>query len=585
MDRLGQLALSLALVLLAACARPAAPPMANPSAGSAPAAAARINRTLVMAGRAESPSLASRPLRSFGLTSTTVSRIFNAGLALKDGEGNYRPYLAETLPQLNTDSWKVFPGGSMETTYRLRTNLVWHDGTPLTADDFVYAFQLYTNPEIGLGSLAPIGMMDDVSAGDARTLVIRWKLAFADAGNLDAGNAGPANPTGFPPLPRRLLESQLQPGNADAFVSLPFWSTEYVGAGPYRMDRWEAGSYFEGVAFDQHVLGKPKIERIRMLFIPDFNTSVANMLSGEAHITVDDSIRFQQALVLRREWEPRNRGTVLVYPALWRWLYFQQRPELTRPITLLDVRVRKALAHTVDKDALNDALFEGEGILTETPVPPTSAAYAEVDKLVVKYPYDARRAEQLLGEAGYIRGGAPERDSTWTHPVAGRFAFELTTFQSPQNENEMHIVAAGWRQIGIDVAEIVWPANLSSDAQMRNVHPSLSATGGQSGEIRLTEHTTATVPSAQNRWQGTNRGGWTNPEFDRIAEQFNVTLDRRERGALLGQMARVFSDEAAVISLYFNPTTTAFVASLRGPKPAVPDGTMSWDIYDWEWVS
>src|SRR5205085_12083392 len=140
-------------------------------------------------------------------------------------------------------------------------------GPPLNAGHFVFAFQLYTHPEIAQGGLAPIGMMADVVAPDDRTVVIRWKLAFADAGNLEAGNAGPANPAGFPPLPRHILEGQLQPGNAEAFVSLPFWSTEYIGLGPYRMDRWEPGSYFEGVAFDRHVLGKPKIERVRMLFI------------------------------------------------------------------------------------------------------------------------------------------------------------------------------------------------------------------------------------------------------------------------------------------------------------------------------
>jgi peptide/nickel transport system substrate-binding protein len=576
----GRIGLMSLCLLLAACAAPAPSGTGErreAGQGSAPA----INRTLVMAGRAESPTLASRPLRTFGLTSTTVSRLFNAGLALKDGGGNYHPYLAETLPALGTDSWKVFPDGRMETAYRLRPHVVWHDGAPLTAGDFVFSYQLYTNSEIGGGGLAPIAQMENVLAPDDRTVVFQWKLAFADAGNLELGNAGPANPTGFPPLPRHILEAQLQPGNAEAFVGLPFWSTEYVGLGPYRIDRWEAGSYFEGVAFDRHVLGKPKIERVRMLFIQDFNTSVANMLSGEAHITVDDSIRFQQALVLRREWEPRKAGTVLVYPALWRWIYFQQRPELTRPVTLLDARVRKALAYTVDKDALNEALFENEGILTETPVPPTSSAYAEIDRMVVKYPYDARRAEQLMGEAGYTRGG----DGAWTHLSAGRFAFELTTFQSPQNENEMHIIAAAWRQVGNDVSELVWPANLSSEAQMRNTHPSLSATGGQSGEIRLTEHTSDTVPSAQNRWIGTNRGGWTNPEFDRLAQQFHGTLVRPERNALLAQMARVFTDDVAVISLYFNPTTTAFVTSLKGPKPAVPDGTMSWDIFTWEWVS
>ena len=570
--------LVVALVMLGACA-PA--PSASVTVDGGQPAAPRITRTLVMAGRSEAPSVASRPLRTFGLTSTTVSRLFNAGLSLRDHTGASHPYLAESLPQLNTETWRVFADGRMETTYRLRSNLVWHDGTPLSAEDFVFSHQVYTNPEVGQAGSPPIRMMEEVLAPDARTVVIRWRQAFPDAGNLEAGTAGLTNALGFPPLPRHLLDAQLQQGNIDAFITLPFWNTEYVGLGPYRMDRWEPGTYFEGAAFDQHVLGRPKIDRIRMMFVPDFNTTLANMLAGEAHITVDDSIRFQQALVLRREWEPRNGGIVLVYPALWRHTYFQQRPELARPSTLIDVRVRKAFAHSVDKQALNDTLFEGEGILTETPIATTSSYFAEVDRAAVKYPYDVRRTEQLMAEAGYARGA----DGVWTHLTAGRFAFEVTAFQSPQNENEMHIMGATWRQAGFDVAERVWAANLSGDTQMRATHPSLSnssAGAGTPGDLTLAEYTT--VPSAQNRWAGTNRGGWTNPEFSRFAEQFNTTLARDERAPLLVQMARIFTDDAPVISLYFNPTTTAFVSSLKGPKAAVPEGTMAWDVYDWEWL-
>jgi peptide/nickel transport system substrate-binding protein len=523
-------------------------------------------------------------MRIFGLTSTTVSRLFNAGLMLRDGEGNFRPYLAETAPELNTDSWRVFPDGGMETSYRLKPNLVWHDGMPLTAEDFVFSYQVYRSPDIGQAGSPPIAFMEEVLAPDARTIVIRWRQVFADAGSLEAGSAGLTNALGFPPLPRHILEVPFRQGNVEALIALPFWSTEYVGLGPYKMDRWEAGAYFEGAAFDQHVLGRPRIERIRMLFIPDFNTSVANMLSGEAHITVDDSIRFQQALVLRREWEPRRGGTVLVYPALWRHTYFQQRPEFARPSTLLDARVRRALAYAVDKAALNDALFEGEGILTETPIPPTSIYFAEVDRAATKYPFDVRRTEQLMGEAGYARGG----DGMWTHPSVGRFEAELAVLQSPQNENEMHIMAAVWRQYGFDVAEKVWAATLSSDGQLRDTHPSVantSAGAGAPGEITLAEHTSDAIPSAQNRWAGYNRGGWASPEFDRVAQRFNTTLVRTERTQLLVQMARIFTEDAAVIALYFNPTTTAFVSSLRGPKPAVPEGTMSWDIHEWEWIS
>lgn len=572
------------LALLAGCVAPAGSQRDGGSWSQDAAqqsAPARISRTLIMAGRTEAPSVASRPLRTSGLAARTVSRLFNAGLALRDGEGTFHPYLAEALPELNTGTWFVSPDGRMETTYRLRANLVWHDGAVLSAEDFVFAHEVYTHPESGMAASSPIGMMDQVLAPDARTVVIRWRTAFVDAGNLDAGNGSIANAIGFPPLPRHLLEAQLRDGNFEAFVGLPFWSNAYVGLGPYKMDRWEAGAYFEGVAFDRHVLGRPKIERVRMLFIPDFNTSVANMLAGEAHITVDDSIRFQQALVLRREWGPRQGGTVLVYPALWRHTYFQLRAELARPAAFLDVRVRKALMHLIDKQSLSDALFEGEGILTDTPIPPTSSAFAEVDRVATKYPYDARRAGQLMAEAGYARGA----DGIWAHPTAGRFAFGLDTFQSPQNENEMHIMADTWRQAGFDVTEHVLAAPLASDQQLRDTRPGLVAASVTPGEITLADHASALIPSAQNRWIGSNRGGWSNTEFDRLAQQFNSTLSRPERGALLVQMAKVFTEDAAVISLYFNPTTTAFTSALRGPKPSVPEGDTAWDIHTWEWVS
>jgi ABC-type transport system substrate-binding protein len=134
--------------------------------------------------------------------------------------------------------------------------------------------------------------------------------------------------------------------------------------------------------------GRPKIPRIRVIWVPDFSTTVANLLPDETHLTIDDSIRFPQGLVLRRAWGPRDAGTVLVYPGLWRWVQIQQRPEYATPDELVDVRVRRALAHTVDKEALNGALFEGEGIMTEAPVPPNADYFPEVDRASVKYPYD-----------------------------------------------------------------------------------------------------------------------------------------------------------------------------------------------------
>src|SRR5262245_28657748 len=77
-----------------------------------------------------------------GGMSDRTKRLFNAFLVLTDDQGAAHPYLAESLPQLNTPTWSVSADGRMQAIYRLRPNLTWHDGQPLTADDFLFAYQV-----------------------------------------------------------------------------------------------------------------------------------------------------------------------------------------------------------------------------------------------------------------------------------------------------------------------------------------------------------------------------------------------------------------------------------------------------------
>jgi peptide/nickel transport system substrate-binding protein len=196
--------------------------------------------------------------------------MLNAFLDLYDDQARPIPYLAEALPVLNTDSWIVFPDGRMETRYRLKPNLVWHDGAPLTADDFVFAFHV-SPPANGFRTgVVPYTLMQEVVAADSRSLVIRWNSIYPDAGVLHLGDVK----FGLVPLPRHILEPTFNQ-SVEAFQGHPYWSHEFVGAGPFKLDRWELGSRLEAVAFDQHVLGRPRIDRIRLLFVSDFNTSFA----------------------------------------------------------------------------------------------------------------------------------------------------------------------------------------------------------------------------------------------------------------------------------------------------------------------
>src|SRR5204863_3460749 len=101
--------------------------------------------------------------------------------------------------------------------YRLRPNLVWHDDTRLTADDFVFAWRIYSDPELeGLFSATPQNLMEEVVAVDPRTVRISWKRPSPDADHLVLNR--------FPPLPRHILEAPYQQGPADVVGALPYWS-------------------------------------------------------------------------------------------------------------------------------------------------------------------------------------------------------------------------------------------------------------------------------------------------------------------------------------------------------------------------
>jgi peptide/nickel transport system substrate-binding protein len=562
----------LVVALFALSCAPAATPRGGqaPSGtepGSAPAAS---NRTLVIAIRAEPATLASKPLQQAGVTLSTTRRLFNATLVIFDQRGQALPYLADTLPQLETPSWVVPPDSRMETTYRIKPNLVWHDGAPLTADDFAFGGRVYTTAALGAANIPPYSLIEEVLAPDPLTVTIRWKRPYAHAGVLSET---------FPPLPRHVLAGPFESSPPDTFAANPFWNQEYLGAGPFRVDRWSPGAFIEATAFDRHVLGGPRIPRLRIIFLGDPNTTLANLLAGEVHFSADDSIRFEQGLVLQREWSPRNGGSVLVKPDLWRASYAQLRPELTGTPGLADIRVRKALALTMDKQGLNLALFDGQGIMSDVPlIPSTVDYYAAIEPAAVKYAYDPAQAQALLTQAGYTRGG----DGIWASPTAGRLAFGLTTTASSQNEAELSILGAGWRQLGFEVNESIFPTAQSQDGQARASFPGLYTFSTPLGEDTLAAETTRSIPGPDNRWTGNNRGAWSNPEFDRLSDAFSTTLDQSRRVQLIAQMVRIFSDEVPALPLYFNPIPVAHVAGLRGPQNVAPASAIAWNVQQWE---
>jgi peptide/nickel transport system substrate-binding protein len=563
--RLLVLLTTMAATLLASCASPVADSASPAERASSP------SRTLAVAIRVEPPTVAVRPLQTAGIGLYLPSRMFNASLGVLDDSGRTHPYLAEKLPELNSNTWRVSPDGRMETTYRLKPDLTWHDGTPFTAEDFVFAWRVYSTPSLGASRSSPFRDIEEVTATDNRTVVVHWRHPYADAFFSSSLQ------TEFPALPRHLIEESFHSDQLEPFVNHPFWTREYVGLGPYRLSQWEPGTFIEGVAFDRHVLGRPKIEKIRLDFASDARTVLARLLSGEVQMTDGTSAGLPEVAVLKQDWIPQGKGRVIIHPNQWRAVHFQNRPDLANPRILLNRTVRKATAHAVDKAALNDALYYGLALPTDSLVAPSSVWGTAAERAAAKYPYDLQRTEQLMSEAGFRRGG----DGIYAG-IDGRLSWLTQTNAGQDNEAEMSILASGWRQTGFDVQESVLSAAEARDPEKRSTFPATFSNSQNCCASALLGFTSATISAPETRWSGANRSGWSNGEYDRMAEAFSRTLQPLEQQQQVAEMVRLMTSDLQSISLLIRGQPWVYVSELKGIGLAPPEGNVSWNIHEWE---
>jgi peptide/nickel transport system substrate-binding protein len=282
--------------------------------------------------------------------------------------------------------------------------------------------------------------------------------------------------------------------------------------------------------------------------------------------------------VLKGEWEASGTGTVRFDPRFWRYIGLQHRPEYANPKAQLDVRVRRALAHTVDREAINEGLYSGLGLVSDTILYPTVPFADELNRVIAKYPLDGRRAETLMTEAGYRKGS----DGTFEGPTEGRLQFQVRSLVGGLNANERSIMSNQWKQYGIEVEETSLSQIEAQNGEIQGTYRSMQVGASPSGTQGIGFFTTSTIPGPENRWVGANRGGWSNPEYDRFAASVQSTLDPRERIQVIIGAARVLSDQLGAISLYFNPSPVTLPAAVRNMDLRVPDADLTWNIYTWE---
>jgi len=293
----------------------------------------------------------------------------------------------------------------------------------------------------------------------------------------------------------------------------------------------------------------------------------------------DTSIRFEQAMVLQQQWGPNKGGTVLMQPGTRHWIFIQFRPDILKTPGLLDVRVRRALAYAIDRQPINEALFNGQGFMSDHFVPPQTPYAKQVDAAVTHYPFDPRQAAQLMTEAGYTKDSA----GFFADAAGARFRPQFLADGSPTFEREMAIIQGTWAGAGIDMDPQVLPGNIGNVNEYRTTFPDMYASSTGIAEAQMDIFSSAQIATAAKGWAGNDRGGWENADYDRLWNAFNTTLDRSDRDQQIVEMEKVLTDQLPGIMLYFNISPEAHVSALQGPQIQTPETLVNWNMSDWAW--
>jgi peptide/nickel transport system substrate-binding protein len=560
--------------LVAACA-PAAQPSAPASQSSAPqgasgatTVASRGPKVLTIAFRQELLSFGDfTGLGSSGGGNRIIRGIAHNYLSIQDDTYAWRPQLATELPSVEKGTWKFAPDGSMELTWKIRPNVKWQDGTPFTASDLVFAYTLHKDPQFTLvtgGS--QVRLMESVEAPDPHTLVVRWSRTLVDA----------TQGFGLDPMPRHLLEPLYQAGDKDALINSPLLSSNFVGLGPYRITNWQSGVEIQFERFDDYYLGRPPLDRVIAKYIKDGNTMVANALAGSVDVVMPPNIDLDIAKDLQRQWQGTGNQVISEVTNRMRFLRPQYRAEFARPLNASNnVTVRRALLHGIDRGLLTEVVGHGLVPIADGWIMPNEVLYPQVQSAIPQYSYDLNRAQQLLTEAGWVKGS----DGVLVHQATGqRFETELGARPTTGADKDVAVIADGWKPLGIAANLYLMPAALADDRehiakQPFMTHGSLPAVSFYDASVTHSRE----IATEGNRWGGRNTQGYNNPALDGILDRLIVTVDERQRVDLHRQLLQEGMGDVAFVPLYWQADPILLVKGVKGIR-----NSGSWNMYEWD---
>ncbi|MEY4635684.1 MAG: Oligopeptide-binding protein AppA precursor [Acidobacteriota bacterium] len=441
-------------------------------------------------------------------TSQRAHQLLYDNLLALDGQLKVTGGLASSWQQVDPLTYDVV----------LREGVLFHDGHELTAEDVVYTFSSFIDPAFISPRKGAYRVLDKVTALGRYTARFSLKEPFGS-------------------FPIQLVMPVVPKDAGQGLRDRP------VGTGPYKFVSFAVDDNLQLEAFPQYFRGAPANDGVVLKVVPDEIMRALELRKGTVDLVVND---LSPDVVHQLATDPgmsvaESPGTDYAYVG------FNMRDPI-----LSDRRVRHAIGHAIDRQAIVDHLRRGLATPAIGILPPASWAF-EPD--VFQFTHEVAKAKSLLDEAGY-----PDPDGDGPAP---RLRLTLKVSTNEFIRLQAAVIQQDLKQAGIDLDVRSYEfATLYADVLKGNFQLFTLQWVGVSDPdmLRRVFHSKQMPPS------GFNRGYYENPEVDRLIDEAAAATTDDERRRLFGAAQRLVAQDAPYISLWNKTNVAVSRTGIEGVK-------------------
>jgi peptide/nickel transport system substrate-binding protein len=516
------------------------------------------------------------PHLSIGVKDGDGSRIFYEPLISFDPEGNFVPVLAAEVPTLQNGG--VARDG-LSVTWRLKRNVQWHDGKPLTADDFVFTWEYAADPAttaISSGTYKDVARIDKLDAHGFKVVYQKpnpaWFQTFG--GTLCV-------------IPKHVFEPYKGAKSREAPANL-----KPVGTGPYRIVDFKPGDSIRAeLNPSYHEANWPFFDRLELKGGGDaVSAARAVIQTGEYdfawNIQVEDD-------VLRRM-EQGGKGRTDIAPAAgiehllcnfadpWTEIDGERASPKSQHPFLTDPAVRQALALLIDRAAIQEQLYGRQG----QPTANYLNAPSRFRSTATRWEFSVDKANAVLEQAGWKRGadGIRAKDGK-------RLKMLYQTSINPVRQKTQAIVKQAAAKAGIDmelksvVASVYFGSDPGNPDTTSKFYADLqmyafNMTAGPEPQRFMDPFVSWEIASKANKWAGRNNTRWRNEEYDRAWKAAESEMDPIKRAGLFIRMNDLLTQHNVIVPMIWRANISAISNKLRSTDICGWDSSF-WNLTHW----